>query len=324
MSEWDSFVAGASFREDKIIGAIVGHAIGDAAGNSPDCLSEGPADWSKNTDQLLLVMQSLIENSFHIIPEDIAAKIKQWSVDGLETDEECVGLTPYMAAVINSAGFAKDPVTAATAIWIKSQMTWATNWSLTHASILGTTPTFDATLARRLSEVTSVDPRCVASCVLQARLIHELIYSDVPSLTDTILQECVLAARPHTGAYDDELAQWVKKAYTEPLESLQLDDIKSYYVFRCVSCSIYALHVIKVARAKNEGGTAAVKPSFKKIIQLICGAGGDSAANCAVSGAVLGAYSGFAQLPTDWFDQLPDRALLQRYIISYIEAQRFA
>lgn len=342
LSEWDEFINTIvpDSYADKIIGMIYGHALGNAIGlitkfkfkhDKPKL--EFPyktpvrgfqvCDWSSDTDHLIIAMQSLTAHGLKFSPTDIASRLKKWTKCRFKElgDVSGMGLSATMNMIITHPKFLEDPKYTAVEIWNNSDGKLATNGSLVRSPIAGTIPNINSVelLAADLSMVSHVDPRCVGACVLQSFMIHNLIYRGVntPNDVDKLLKASVELSRQYIIAgknHDEELSQWIQVAYTDNLTKLSLDDVaKIGYVFKCLSCSIYALQVVKIA-LKN--GTA---PSFKKFILKLAAECGDADANCAVAGATLGAYLGYSNLPLDYISALPHREWLNNIIMQYIK-----
>ncbi|QYB17682.1 ADP-ribose glycohydrolase [Pacmanvirus S19] len=340
-------------RINKIVGAIYGHALGDAVGlqteykfkkNNPkiefpytESIREFPAcDWTDDTDHLILVMLSMIENDFQFNPTDIAQKLKHWLTNGFKElgDARGIGIGGAMNMVISHPKFLTEPSAVANEIWQNSGKKLAANGSLMRTSIVGAIPDieFCEKWAVYLSLITHADPRCVLSCVFQSMLINHLVYKEMKTEKDidSILTTAIANSRKYIDAYkklasgqteqksneftiDEELSYWVQTAYTKNISELKLDEmVKVGYVFKSLACSVYTLQVIKVAVKNNS------VPSFKKVIHKIASECGDADTNCAVAGAVLGSYLGYNLLPKEWLNALPNKKWLDEIIVLFI------
>lgn len=192
--EWDVFMRDVTpgSTNDKIIGMIYGHALGDAVGlqsefkmSDDDMKIEFPysrpirdypkCDWTDDTDHVILVMQSLIANNMKYDERDFAKRLKCWADNGFPElgDTTGLGLGGTTNMVIIHPEFLSDPKAAATDVWIKAGKRIAPNGSLMRTSIIDTFPKLGDVidLAADLSRATHADPRCIASCVFQSVVI---------------------------------------------------------------------------------------------------------------------------------------------------------
>lgn len=357
---WEKFISDVpkGSRTDKIIGMIYGHALGDAVGlitefkwkrDKPkiefpysESIREFPVnDWTDDTDHLILVMQSMIDNQMRINSVDMAHRLRSWVTTGFAElgDTRGMGLGGTMNMVITHKKFLETPEIAANEIWHNSGKKLAANGSLMRTSIIGSVsdPMECESFARQLSMITHADPRCVASCVMQSLIVGNFINGNITSAisVDKILGDAVSRAREHIMSEnepvliedmrlqvnptfktrDDELSHWVETAYTKSISELRLDDmVKIGFVFKCLACSVYALQVIKTGLKNN------AVPSFKKFILKVVGECGDADTNAAVAGATMGAYLGYSRLPSDWISALPNRDWLNNIIMQFITA----
>lgn len=242
--------------------------------------------------------------------------------------------------VINHAKFLTDPHEAAMEIWHNSGKKLAANGCLMRTSIVGALPAgVIEKFTVDLCKITHADPRCIAACVIQSLCIHDLIYCPKKSPVE-ILQAAVGLAKPYVIAADDpiifgelrhqptpasyhdptfksreeELSHWIETAFTKNIDQLGLDEmVKIGFVLKCLGCSIYALQVINYAVNNKR------RPDFKKFITLLASEGGDADTNCAVAGAMLGAYVGYLKLPQEWIRALPNREWLDKIIIEFLK-----
>ncbi len=343
--------------KDRIRGMIYGQCLGDAIGlitefkhkvDKPEIkfpYTESirnfpPNDWTDDSDHMILVMQSITERG-ELEVKDIAAKLKNWVSYGFPElgDTAGLGLGGTMSMVINHQKFLEDPIYAAEEIWYRSGKKLASNGSLMRTSILSAMQDYDTviTMSAKLSCVTHADPRCVAACVLLNHVLYGLLHNPNGHI-DGKLIDAVKAARPHISreespghdftmrhqptpriywderfkTREDELAWWVKTGYTQPVSALGLDELgKIGFVFKCLGAAIYAMQVIKYAQNYN------MTPSFRRTIIKIAAECGDADTNCAVAGAVMGAYLGYRRLPQNWIRALPHREWLDKQIDAF-------
>lgn len=219
---WDRFISGIEpgSPQDKIVGMIYGHALGDAVGLQTEFKFCGDideihfpydqpirdfpkCDWTDDTDHLILVMQSLTDHKMQLDECDIAARLKNWVTSGFSElgDTMGMGLGGTTAMTIRHDKFLTEPKVAAGEIWHNSGKRLAPNGSLMRTSIIGALPDQDrvARMAADLSMITHYDPRCVAACVFQSTLLHLLTYGQ-PLMrsedVDDLMNAAWVAARP--------------------------------------------------------------------------------------------------------------------------------
>jgi ADP-ribosylglycohydrolase len=177
-------------------------------------------------------------------------------------------------------------------VWESSKKNFATNGCLPRslANAIVRADTIADTSTENLCKITHVDPRCVQSCKIYSSCIRSLINGE--RNIDNLLRSTL--SDP-----DDELSNTIIVGYTGSIRDLKLNDpIRIDYVFRALSCGIYALQVIKFAITNSK------TPNFKKFITHIVKECGTASANGAVAGAVMGAYLGYSRLPADWIQAI--------------------
>jgi ADP-ribosylglycohydrolase len=347
---WNEFVKCVIPKSslDKILGCFYGIAIGDAVGlknkfkfHKDNLNSDFPYeeqvkdhplnDWSISTDHLVLILQSMIDNEFAFNEQDIATKITDWVKTGFTelNDSNGIGLTGFLKELINDKTFTENPIQASASIWVKSGKRLATNGSCVRSIVTSFIPLAHICeqWSASLSMITHCDPRCISSCVFISSLINGMIYTNVSTgkLVDNLVEgvtklsnkwlEKDITNVETKNIYQAEYITTINNGYTKSLLDLKLDETgKSSYVFKCLGCALYTLHVIKCALENNK------IPSFRKVISTINKMGGDADINCAISGAILGSHLGYSQLiksVPDWINALPNLNWLNDNIIEF-------
>ena len=130
---------------DRVRGTVFGAALGDAAGLATEFLSHAEAvdfygpkadfqpgrevfpdehrmmwcagDWTDDTDQQVLLMQSLLNTKGHADPCDFAARLASWRTSGFPElgDQSAAGLGQTTKLVLNDPDFTSAPHKAAAA-----------------------------------------------------------------------------------------------------------------------------------------------------------------------------------------------------------------
>ncbi|KAH6662779.1 ADP-ribosylglycohydrolase-domain-containing protein [Halenospora varia] len=158
---------------DKVLGTIVGAALGDAIGlyteflPRTECLRAypgkfflagpkrtdfradshrdkfSPGEWTDDTDQSLLLILSYLHNlpapvSPVVDAQDIALRINNWITQGLRClDRPPLGIGQTIGRVVLDPDYLKDPEGVALKIWLKSKRNAAPNGSLMRTHPLG-------------------------------------------------------------------------------------------------------------------------------------------------------------------------------------------
>lgn len=205
--------------EDRIVGTLVGSALGDAVGLYTEFLTAEQAreaypsgefsllpnatpfkrdfhrmkhrhgEWTDDTDHSLLILLSHLHNGK---PDhhDFAARLRIWVEQGLRAlDTPPLGLGQTVGGVVRDEGFLKNPHKVAAERWRRSGHKVAANGSLMRTHTLGLAmlhateeDTFEA--AARFSAITHVDPRCVTACMVGTALVRGLILGTVTTAGD--------------------------------------------------------------------------------------------------------------------------------------------
>jgi len=231
-------------------GCIFGAALGDAVGVatefltrqeihlnygsdfefSPACtvyadahrLSFASGDWTDDTDQLVLILISLLETGGRALDVNFAAKLTYWKENGFPglCDTSGGGLGRSTKAVLQSPGFATDPIQAAQMVWERGGRKLAPNGAIMRTAICGipyfwdvsgggvgeglqqqqqeqqqrvpvTLPVVEEN-TRIMCQVTHADPRCLASCLVVTHIIGRMLWHhqqqyDQQQLNDTTI-----------------------------------------------------------------------------------------------------------------------------------------
>ncbi|CAF1642874.1 unnamed protein product, partial [Didymodactylos carnosus] len=127
-------------------------------------------DWSDDSDQMILIMETLIEK--HSADElTFARKLSKWIRQGFPDlgDKGGTGLGHNVRLVSLHNDFLLDPHKASREVWESTNKQVAPNGAVMRCSVLGiyeyqeTDRVIENTA--KIAKVTHFDPRCVASCV---------------------------------------------------------------------------------------------------------------------------------------------------------------
>jgi len=329
---------------NKIKGCIYGQCIGDAVGLASEFLSreqcaylyagEEPltyskisrdmhrctwlsGDWTDDTDQMFLILDSIFDNSGKVLIKDFAVRLKDWIKNGFPElgDKFGSGCGQTVRTTSNNAIFLEDPHKAAHEAWVNAQKNAAANGAVMRTSILGIInyENFQQVTENTLNicKVTHADPRCQASCIAVSLAIAAMLqnYStDTPEDIGNLITFCYeKAAKLLPQESHQELKENI---FATDLEPLDLDETgKIGYTYKCLGAAFYAL---------------ATGINFEQIITEITYHAGDADTNCSVAGALLGCKLGFTGLPAMWVDNMPNKTWLDQKIANLLSLLKLA
>ncbi|CAB3981296.1 Hypothetical predicted protein [Paramuricea clavata] len=270
-------------------------------------------DWTDDSDQMILILRTLVQNGGKFDEKDFAKKLRHWVRHGYEElgDTGGCGLGRTTASVLSHRDFLKNPHKAAKDVWEGSGRFIAPNGGVMRTSVLGTMefPDLNKVIenTRSACMVTHADPRCIASCVavtiaIALMLQREYVFNNGEHDINAIMSTAHWYAEQElkeTPQYKDELKHHM---FAESIDKLELDSPRAIgYTFKCMGAGFWAF------RQKD----------FREAIQAITMEAGDADTNCAVAGALLGCKVGFRKLPKSWVKGLCHRGWLDKEIKSY-------
>lgn len=316
---------------DRVRGCLFGLALGDAAGLACEFLSGAQArefygphadfspgrevfpdehrvmwvagDWTDDTDQAVLMLQSLLQSGGRADPKDFAARLRSWHREGFPElrDKGAAGLGQTTKAVISDKDFLRDPHGVAA----RRTSERPTNGAVMRTAVAGFPSFWDeesvAENALGLCRTTHADPLCLASCVAVsvciARLLQGADMDASMSIEEAVVKPALdRACKLLEAEKADELC---KHASSGTLDELRLDDpLVIGYTLKCLGAGLWALR----------------KAEFQQAINELVLHGGDADTNGAVAGALLGCRLGFKRLPESWVDGLPYKSWLEAYV----------
>ncbi len=256
--------------------------------------------FTDDTCQLILILDMLSELG-KIDIHDFAHRLQNWinhgfSEIGQQRGDGVGGATFFITM---QPTYLNDPKGTA-----QSRPT-AANGSLMRTVILGMR-FVDEPLAIndaiQICKCTHIDPRAVASCAITTALVYRIFHAEQSIDLQATSIQCVDKYSHLAGIYESELRQHCN---VSSIEELDLDSTHMGYVLKCLGVLIWACR-----RENNSRG-------WKEVILDIVLQGGDADTNAAVTGAVLGLYFGYDQLPNDWLINLAQKEWLDGKIEKY-------
>jgi ADP-ribosylglycohydrolase len=323
---------------DRILGIIIGSALGDTIGLYTEFMSSRNAHrvyptgvftlyptptpffhdrhrgkffegrWTDDTDHCVLLLLSYLRHK-EMQPVDFASRLKIWVTQGLRVlDTLPLGLGSTVGAVVRDKDFLKAPVDVAVKVWTKSAYMGAANGSLMRTypvafACLDKTLTETFETSAEISMVTHPDPRCVLSCCVLVGLIRGILRGEVKTVVD--VDEMI-----------EKSAEWVTEEYPKKLPescpglddaemrkhafAKSLDDLKLDDGGIGYVYKALGCAIVLLREAIAISGLAKKKLFFEDAISRVTMAAGDADTNGAIVGALLGAYLGYMALPEHW------------------------
>ncbi|XP_046563707.1 uncharacterized protein YegU-like [Haliotis rubra] len=335
----------ASYPREQILATVYGQAVGDAIGLLTEFLTKQEAkeyygkvkkqlelehkdlcvdshrkaweegDWTDDTDQMILILQSLTDNDGQVIPADFGGKLKTWSKKGFPelNDERGMGLGRTTKAVLSHPEYPQE--SASFDVWEANRRQIAPNGAVMRTSILGIHQYWDtdavADNAIAICKTSHYDPRCQASTVAVSVAISLMLRRQPQHLKkngdydiDKIIQECFNVASSKCLETDEQKKELKKYLECEKIKNLKLCELgKIGYTYKCMGCGLWALK----------------QKDFRKALQTIVMEGGDADTNGAVAGALLGCKLGMSALPVSWVSKLKHKDWLDEKIETFLK-----
>ncbi|KAG0172769.1 hypothetical protein DFQ28_002929 [Apophysomyces sp. BC1034] len=137
-------------------------------------------DFSDDSEQQLLVLQSIAENGGVFNYKDFAARLKDYGINGISgLNKQPVGLSSTTKAVVERPDFLANPHQAAAEVWKSKNSLRGANGALVRSAVLGIPKFWDGTTVIENTtdscRVTHPDPRCMISCVIVSTLVARML-----------------------------------------------------------------------------------------------------------------------------------------------------
>jgi ADP-ribosylglycohydrolase len=276
---------------DRVRGLVFGAALGDSIGLATEFMTREeinekyPADhifrpgvdvypdthrmnfprgdWTDDTDQLLLMLQTLLEHGGMYNGPTFASKLGQWKKNGFSElgDQGGAGLGYTTKTVMQHQFFLSDPQRASKAVWERGGRKAAPNGGVMRAAITAIPFFWDASIVEEntvnFCKSTHSDPRCVASCIAVAECARILIGGSAQvaesggpkeSLDANSILDCaMIRAKAYLSNNSGDgsaafLTEFHRYATAASLEELELDAPSSIgYTFKCMGTGLWAL-----------------------------------------------------------------------------------
>ncbi|CAM4902675.1 unnamed protein product [Rotaria socialis] len=329
---------------NRLLGCTYGQALGDAYGlstefetrqsvdyNYPDRSKLIPfpkyvltrhsqrwrrGDWTDDTDQWILILETLTETN-NGEPDEVvfAKKLENWIRNGYPMlgDHGGMGLGANVSQVVHSGGYLLDPLRASETVWERGNRQAAPNGAVMRCSASAFVHYRDRakviSTTMLLCKTTHFDPRCIASCLAVCLAITDLLnenfdQNDIESLINRVLKETIDILGASLSQEHRDLFLWhTDKERT--LEDLDLDEPRSIgYTYKCLGSGFYGLRSTR---------------SFEDTLHDLIRYGGDADTNGAVCGTMYGARHGYKALPYPWLRAMPFKKWFDTKLLQCLE-----
>ena len=240
------------------------------------------------------------------ITTNFAFLLLSWARQGMSEfgDSGGCGIGQTTTKTLLHPDFLTDPHLASAKILKDSGGKAAANGGVMRTAVTGIPFFYDldktASFTVDVCKVTHSDPRCIASSVAIAITVAMILqgYRDLSFIQNSAFVYAV----GYVGEFDQsELRRYV---FPESIKQLALGDSSSIgYTYKPMGSAFAALAF----------------DTFEEAIIRITMEAGDADTNCVVAGAVLGAWLGYNQLPSQWRDSLLHQKWLHNFIESFLK-----
>ena len=318
-----------SSLRSTIISILIGQAIGDAVGLATEFLDkeesitfyknehirydnyrfdshrcrwmnpEGKcADWTDDTDQCILILDSIVRNNGNCDEYDFAQRLYFWLGHGFpEVGDYCpLGVGANVGKVTSTEGWVNNPIEISKKVWMDGGKRSAPNGSVMRTSVASIPYFWDEMKvienARKYGQVTHYDHRCQASVSIIVLVLAKLLQgrNDVEKIIEESFKVAV-----NDIEIENQKEDFEKYCNVKSLDELNLNQSIGY-TFKPVGCALWCLK--EAEKMMKEGKEK--KTIFVELLEKVVYEAGDADTNGCVVGAVLGAYLRDDWFPEDW------------------------
>lgn len=282
---------------DKIKGAIVGFALGDALGLGTEFMSRHEVrgyypgglrrfsqiirdshrvqwkrgEWTNDTAIVCWMLETILrEGKFDI--KALARECKRW----FETDPK--DLLPIYRSVCTVPGYVDNPLGISQKVWREGSFD-ATNDAIQRSVVTGITSPRKRLIedTRKLVQLTNDDTRCIATTTMIAIMCNVLMFEEREPQYEVLLEIC--------RNIDPRTMTYVTHAHDGDIESRAIDDEDTMtWTRKAMAAGLWGYwHSDNAADA------------IYKVVDL----GGDADSNASLSGAMAGIKYGYDALPDE-------------------------
>jgi len=266
-----------------------------------------PNDWGGNTDQLIIVINTLIDNDLDFNVLSFVKKIKKWRRDGFQElgDITSTGMDQTTNRVISNDEFIKNPFNVSCKV--ARELNCNSNGCIVRGAIMGICNKWPTKTVQQ-AMITHANSLSVYSSWLLTDICRDLIKNCLFDANKYFKKKLIFIKKNYAKYFNKYQAIYESTDCQSQLNDLKLGNgYKQTHSLKSIGCAFYALNILRKNKDK--------KNIFKETIQTIVNQGGDTDTNAAITGAVLGSYLMYSNLPSDWLAHLENKQWLDRKIL---------
>ncbi|MDE7403329.1 MAG: ADP-ribosylglycohydrolase family protein [Muribaculaceae bacterium] len=283
---------------DRIRGAIVGFAFGDALGLGSVFMTRNEVDsyypdgltrfdqqirdahrlqwqrgeWTNDTEIVVRLLENVLSHgSFDIRKQ--AKAVREWYKEGHPD------VSPVFRVIVSNSEWLDRPIQVAHEAWRNLRIHEASNEAVQRSLVAALVSNSEDLLenTRKLVLMTNDDTRCVSTAMILSRMMHSLLHHGTEAGYEELAQLC--------NRIDPRTLSFLEMAFDGDVERMQLDDEATWsWTRKAMGAGLWSLwHFNDPAEA----------------IQAVVMQGGDSDTNAAISGALIGLKYGYSALPAE-------------------------
>jgi len=281
-------------------------------------------EWSDDTEQAICLLDAYLEGvetgrapSDSIDVRLVSKHFLNWGTTNGR------GMGNHTGKVFEHFLFPLEPLTASLDIWEQSGRQAAPNGAVMRTAYIGIVRPWDldwtSEVAAECAAVTHADPRCKASAVAVSVAIAEMVMGAPVS-------EAIAHAAERASKHDPTVHAWM---LDKDIAEFNLDEgLDTYkkgnpfppigFTYKCLGAAFWALRQAQLLTPLRMSS----RERFRRALEGVILAGGDTDTNGAVAGALLGAYLGMDGLPPVLAEGLQPRITLDTRLMKLLAVHK--
>ncbi len=328
--------------DDKIKGLVYGSIIGDIAGipfkgkNAQQNHEYGEfngGDWTGITDRTTIIIDAMLDAQKHskeyINIFYLAERYHEWQDKGIielpPRQTRHIGMN--LNFVLKQKDYLTNPINSSCRSYKLTGGDSATNDALVCNAICGIKKKwYKNTILHTI--ITTYDSRCLSACVVQSNIIYSIFWRKPINWTslNALCQKLIVNQKfRKTNNLIEYNNHWhIALNYSnfirickedDPFESFleklnigdyNANDAQSYSLLGMVLSMVIVIDI----QGEISAGRCPDEEYYIRRVSQLAARGGDATSNCAIVGAIIGAFIGFKKLPQEWIKKINNTAWL--------------